>query len=217
MPTTPSYTGVKPIYRALAAGAVATVIASLPAQSKPTELASPPPAKVLSMLQDGGYVIYFRHARTDRSQSDQDHQNLDNCATQRNLNDAGRNDAKTIGHVFRTNNIPVGRVLASPYCRARDTAQLAFDAYEVADGLRYLSGATPDQKPAVKAATKKLLGQMPSADKNVVLISHTSNLKASSGIWPREPAVAVVFKPTGDGGFKPVGKIEPEDWAKLAQ
>lgn len=208
---------ISAIGRAVVLGAFVTMFASLPVHSELTELDSPPAADVVHMLQRGGYVIYLRHARTDRSQSDQDHQDLANCATQRNLSDAGRDDAKAIGQAFRAKNILVDRVLASPYCRAKDTAQLAFGAFEVADGLRYLSGATPEQKPGITAATEDLLGQVPSAGKNLVLVSHTSNLKATSGIWPRDPAVAIIFMPDGNGRYKPVGKIEPSEWAQLAQ
>src|SRR5262245_29980582 len=56
---------------------------------------------LLTALRDGGHVIYFRHAATDRSQQDSDPHNLANCATQRNLTDDGRADARTIGEAFR--------------------------------------------------------------------------------------------------------------------
>jgi phosphohistidine phosphatase SixA len=195
--------------------AIAAMAASPPVPAQPTIMASPPPAEMLKMLQKGGYVIYFRHAKTEMSQADQDHADLSDCATQRNLNDEGRATARLIGEAFRARNIQVDRVLSSPYCRTRQTAELAFGDYEVADGLRYLSGATPEQKPAIEEATRALLGQTPAAGKNRVLISHTSNLKEAAGIWPRESGVAVIFKPTGDGGAEPVGKIEPEDWARI--
>src|SRR6185503_2092474 len=63
--------------------------------------------QLVDALRSGGHVIYFRHGATDQSQTDSDPNNLANCATQRNLTDAGRAQAQTIGTAFRTLGIPV--------------------------------------------------------------------------------------------------------------
>ena len=91
--------------------------------SSPAGRAGP---NLVTALQGGGYVIYFRHAETDFSQTDTDTRNLADCSTQRNLIPEGRADARAIGQAFRALRIPVGRVLASKYCRTRQTARLAF-------------------------------------------------------------------------------------------
>ena len=44
---------------------------------------------------------------------------LDDCTTQRNLDEAGRAQAARIGQAFRKNGIVVGRVRSSPRCRCR--------------------------------------------------------------------------------------------------
>ncbi|MBK7470586.1 MAG: histidine phosphatase family protein [Betaproteobacteria bacterium] len=80
-----------------------------------------------------GYIIYFRHTATDFSQNDEKMRDFDDCANQRNLTDAGREQAKKIAAAWRGLNIPVGRVLASPYCRTREVAQLAFGASSALD------------------------------------------------------------------------------------
>jgi hypothetical protein len=86
-------------------------------------------------LRRGGHFIYFRHGPTDASQRDSDPNNLANCATQRNLTEAGRAQARAIGEAFRTLGIPVGPVFTSEYCLAREYAQLAFTQAEMADSL----------------------------------------------------------------------------------
>src|SRR5213594_2292796 len=55
---------------------------------------------------------------------------LDDCSTQRNLDDNGRTQARRIGEAFRKNAIAVGLVLSSPRCRCLDTARLAFGQVE---------------------------------------------------------------------------------------
>ncbi len=81
---------------------------------------------LLDALRGGGYVLLFRHAATDYGQSDVDKQNLENCLTQRNLSEQGRQQAAAIGQAFRQLQIPVGTDLASPYCRTQETARLAY-------------------------------------------------------------------------------------------
>ena len=87
------------------------------------ELAGP---ALLAALREGGFVIYFRHARTDFSQDDVDLSDLSNCATQRNLSAEGRDKARLIGEAIAAHGIPVGEVLSSELCRTRETAELAF-------------------------------------------------------------------------------------------
>ena len=85
-----------------------------------------PPAELLAELRKGGYVLYFRHAATDFSQNDERMKSYEDCADQRNLIDRGRADAREAGAAIRQLGIPVERVLASPFCRTVETAQLLF-------------------------------------------------------------------------------------------
>jgi phosphohistidine phosphatase SixA len=49
---------------------------------------------------------------------------LDDCSTQRNLSANGRAAARATGERLRAARIDVRRVLSSPWCRCRDTAEL---------------------------------------------------------------------------------------------
>src|SRR5262245_46357588 len=75
-----------------------------------------------SLLKGGGQVILLRHALTDPGVGDPEGMNLEQCSTQRNLNDEGRRHARELGAAFRQYGVPVGRVLSSPWCRCIDTA-----------------------------------------------------------------------------------------------
>ena len=50
----------------------------------------------------------------------------EDCASQRNLTDKGRGEARAIGEHVKRLGIPIGTVLASPFCRTMETARLAF-------------------------------------------------------------------------------------------
>ncbi|MGI5283082.1 histidine phosphatase family protein [Nonomuraea polychroma] len=99
----------------------------------------------LARLPDGGMTIVIRHAATDHGKPDAEPVDLDDCATQRNLSAQGRADARTIGQAFRRAGMRVGSVWASPYCRSRDTAELALGRAEVVHGLERLY-PQPDQR-----------------------------------------------------------------------
>src|SRR5512134_2551970 len=79
-------------------------------------------------LRAGGIAI-FRHANAP-GVYDPPGMRLDDCATQRNLDETGREEARRIGAAFRSHAIPVAKVLSSRWCRCMDTARLAFGDVE---------------------------------------------------------------------------------------
>jgi phosphohistidine phosphatase SixA len=171
---------------------------------------------MLTALKDGGYVVYFRHAISDTTQNDADPIKVDDCATQRNLSDAGRAQAKKLGSAFQLLGIKVDKVMSSPYCRAKETAKVAFDKVEPVSALFYSLGLAKDEAAKAGDDLKKILAAAPAAGANTVLVGHTSNLKEVAGVWPKKEGGAYVFRPDGSGGFKLVGLLEPGDYEKKA-
>src|SRR5256886_14241517 len=80
---------------------------------------------VWAALHTPGAVVVLRHSYAPGG-FDPPEPRLDDCSTQRNLDDNGRAQARRIGEAFRKNAIAVGLVLSSPRCRCLDTARLAF-------------------------------------------------------------------------------------------
>ncbi len=78
-----------------------------------------------ALLRNGGHVILMRHAMAPGT-GDPSNFDLENCRTQRNLSDRGRQQARRIGALFSARAEPVEKVLSSRWCRALDTARLAF-------------------------------------------------------------------------------------------
>lgn len=81
------------------------------------------------LIAQGGLVVAFRHALAPGT-FDPPGMRLDDCSTQRNLNDEGRAQARRIGEWFRARNLVPARVRSSPWCRCVDTAELAFGRVE---------------------------------------------------------------------------------------
>jgi phosphohistidine phosphatase SixA len=174
-------------------------------------------AQLVEALRAGGYVLYFRHGATNMSTRDSDRTSLANCATQRILSDEGRRQMTDIGKQFQRLHIPVGTVLASPYCRTIDTAKLAFGKVTIEPELEHTVTATEALTRQRAAALSKLLAAMPRAGTNTVLAGHTGNLQEATGIWPSPEGVAIVFKPDGKGASSYVATVGPSNWAELAR
>ena len=167
--------------------------------------------ELLAELRKGGLVVYFRHAATDLSMSDT---SLATCRTQRNLNAQGRADAREIGRAWRVLKIPVERVLSSRYCRAKDTARLAFGRFTVTDDLTGIVGASEAERTRRSRALRRLLADPP-ASGNRVLVAHLFNIQDATDV-SLEEGEAAVFRPRGANGFRLVAKVRPRAWARLA-
>jgi phosphohistidine phosphatase SixA len=178
----------------------------------------PPPVDgaLLSKMRHGGYVVYFRHASTQTGgEGDRDVDYAD-CATQRNLSDAGRKEAREIGRAWRALHIPVGTVTASPFCRTKETAKLAFGRVEVDRDLAFAIDVSPAERKRLGAALARRLAAAPAPGKVDVLVAHTANLREAAGLWPKPEGAAYVFQPLHDGGFRAVARMTPADWSALA-
>ena len=173
--------------------------------------------ELVEALRGGGYVLYFRHGATDLSTSDSDRTSLANCATQRILSQAGRKQMTDIGKQIQRLRIPVGTVLASPYCRTVDTAKLAFGKVVAERDLAHTVTADEAVTRQRADALSKLQATVPRAGTNTVLSGHTGNLQEATGIWPSPEGVAIVFKPDGRGASGYVATVGPTRWAELAQ
>ena len=172
---------------------------------------------LIHALQKGGYVLYFRHAITDRSQIDADRINLHNCATQRNLTEAGRKQAQVIGKAMQALGIAVAEVLTSPYCRCIETAKLAFGKFTVSADLVWTLGQPEAETRRLAEALRQFLKTRPPKGENTVLVSHTANLKEAIGVWPEPEGAVYVFQPREDGAVSHLGNIAPEEWTALIQ
>lgn len=134
-----------------------------------------------SGLEDGGIVL-FRHALAPGT-GDPEGFAINDCSTQRNLNDRGREQAREIGAAFRARGIRVGKVLTSQWCRCRDTAELAFPGKvteePVFNSFFETRSAGPDQTRAAMSLLADWSG--PGA---LVVVTHQVNITALIGVVP---------------------------------
>ena len=168
---------------------------------------------LIDSLREGGYVIYMRHAATERDYADQVTADPADCATQRMLSEAGWQDARRVGESIRKLGIPVGEVLSSEYCRAWQTADLAFGSYAKKAALNFEPAEeyTEVQVTAMRDRVMPLL-IAPIADGNRVIVGHDDPFEAVTGIYPEPQGVAFVLRTGADGKIEVLGSIAPDAW-----
>jgi phosphohistidine phosphatase SixA len=146
-------------------------------------------------LRSGGHALLLRHALAPGT-GDPSNFVLTDCATQRNLSAAGRDQARRLGAAIREAGVRVDRVLSSRWCRALETARLMeigpVEPFPPIDSFFQDRGAGPAQTRAVEAF---LAGLGPST---VVMVTHQVNITALTGIVPRS-GEGVVVRPSADG------------------
>ena len=208
--------------RALGSLLLAAVLPAY-AQAPPAEPATPAPAiapttppitdaALLAALKAGGLVVYFRHTATDFSRDDSQMRDFDDCRNQRALSPKGRADARTIGAEWKRLKIPAGPVLASPYCRTREVAQLMFGRYERAHQVR---GGPADAGLERYAGLKLLLSTPRAGADNLVIASHGNPWRALSDTPYLSEGEAVILRPQGEGRWEQLAQLKVEDWARL--
>jgi broad specificity phosphatase PhoE len=194
----------------------------------PAAFTGPPAAEgqlsgsaLVEALREGGYTIYFRHSPTDWSQSDQVSAAGDwvSCdpAKMRQLSDRGREQARRIGDALERLDIPVGRVLSSEYCRARETAEL-MDLGEVVPTraiMNMRAAHLVGGRDAVVERARSEIGRKPGEGTNSVIVAHGNLMRAATGEYTGEGGAAV-FLPEGKGAFRLVARVSAEEWTRFA-
>ena len=142
--------------------------------------------KLINQLEDGGKLIFIRHAYAPGN-GDPNNFNLNDCSTQRNLNSLGRKQAKNIGEFFRENKIKIYKVLSSEWCRCKETADIAFKDYSTNSFLNsFYSSKYAKNKDKQVEALNNYVKKINSNGNLIfvthyVLISEVLNYGASSG------------------------------------
>ena len=141
---------------------------------------------LISQLTEGGKLIFIRHAYAPGN-GDPNNFNLNDCSTQRNLNENGRKQAKNIGNFFKENKIKIDEVLSSEWCRCKETAEIAFKDFSTNSFLNsfYSSKYAKNKDQQIKALNDYI--KKFKSDENLILVTHyvmiseALNYSSSSG------------------------------------
>lgn len=156
-----------------------------------------------ALLREGGQVVLLAHGRAPGA-GDPANFDLENCRTQRNLSDAGRQQARRLGALFAARAAPIEAVYASRYCRTEETARLAFGSDpELLEALDSYAN-NPEMEEAWTAEILDLINGFSGSD-NVIFVTHQPNIAALTGVNARE-GEAIIVTP-GESGLHMIGRV----------
>jgi phosphohistidine phosphatase SixA len=137
-------------------------------------IAEPIPLTELAMP---GRLLMLRHAEAP-GVGDPPGFRLDDCATQRSLDDSGRRHARALGIRLGNAGVSAARVYSSQWCRCLETARLL--QLGTVTPLPALNSffERPQERDAKIAALRSFLAGLPADGPPVVLVTHQFTINA---------------------------------------
>ena len=155
-------------------------------------------------LRSGGVMVLMRHAATVPGIGDPPDFSLGQCATQRNLSEAGRRQARAIGAAFTQRGVNPGAVWSSRWCRCLDTAKLAFGRAQPEPALDSMfNDDTAAANAKLRALRTRLARRRESAP--LVLVTHDVNIRALTGASLAQGEMVLTI--LRDGKLEPIGRL----------
>jgi phosphohistidine phosphatase SixA len=144
--------------------------------------------------KEGDKVIFIRHSLAPGG-GDPSGFEISNCKTQRNLNQAGINQSKKIGKLFKEKKISIDQVLSSQWCRCKDTAKFAFGNYKEYPALNstFQHPFNKNEEKQLKEISQ-LVKDWDGKGKNLILVTHYSIIVAITGSAPSSGGIVITDK-----------------------
>jgi phosphohistidine phosphatase SixA len=144
--------------------------------------------------REGNKVFLIRHALAPGG-GDPAGFKINDCKTQRNLNEVGIIQSKKIGKIFKDNKISIDIVLSSEWCRCKDTAFYAFGEFKEFSALNSTFSAPYNENETrqVKEIEKYLMNWK-GEGKNLILVTHYSIITAITNAAPSSGEIVIADK-----------------------
>ncbi len=143
-------------------------------------------------LRKGGYIIYMRHTERNKWHQTNMYDSAEMSESRRGekeyfaefvcLNEKGKIQAKMINEFIKKHGMKIGTVISSPSCRARQTAEIAFNKLDLENKLLAYKGVFYDDYNSEEYNNwqkdlKNLILNLPvDSDKNTIITGHNSIL-----------------------------------------
>ena len=127
--------------------------------------------KFANILKEGKKIVFVRHALAPGN-GDPNNFNINDCSTQRNLNEEGRAQSEKIGNFFKNKNIKIHKVLSSEWCRCKETAKIAFGNYQTFNALNSFYDARFAKNKSKQIKDLKDYIDNWENDSNLIIVTH---------------------------------------------
>ena len=162
--------------------------------------------RLIEQMKTGGHILMIRHALAPGN-GDPAEFKIGDCSTQRNLDDRGRAQARSIGAWLRSRGIVKARVFSSQWCRCLDTANLInMGPVTPLPALNSFYDRPQDREPNLKDL-RLFLSKQKSHDELLILVTHFVTISAISG-EAVSSGEGVVLRMEEKGAYEFVGKLD---------
>ena len=143
-----------------------------------------------------GTVIFMRHALAPGT-GDPKKFSISDCTTQRNLDDTGRAQARTIGAKMAAASIKFSAIYSSYWCRCLETARLlGMGAVIPFDGLNsFFQNHVPRDATLTKLRNK--LKSLPPSAHATLMVTHFVTIRAITGLSVASGGLVIYDLKTG--------------------
>ena len=147
-------------------------------------------------LRKDGAVALVRHGEAPGVGDPQDWK-LADCSTQRNLDDAGRAQARALGARLRAERIQVTRLIASPWCRTLETATLLGVGTVQPEPTFSNAFVLSERRAELSAGARAVIAKWRGPGV-LLVVTHGANIAALTGRNPATAELVVVATAADD-------------------
>lgn len=163
-------------------------------------------SEAIDRLKAGGHILMIRHALAPGN-GDPPNFKIGDCATQRNLDDTGRDQARSIGVWLRNNGVTSARVYSSQWCRCIETARLLnLGPVQELGALNSYYERVQDREPNLRALND-FISQQPVKGELIILVTHFVTIAdiAGTGVSSGGGALLALH---ADAPYTVVGRLD---------
>ena len=168
---------------------------------------------VWQALRSGDGIAMIRHALAPGT-GDPANFDVNDCSTQRNLSDEGREQAQEIGKLFKDSGMSEVRLFSSQWCRCLETAELmALGAVTPQPLLNSFFRNRENGDKQTSDLQQWLSQREKVADQPLVLVTHQVNITGLTGVYPASGEIVVIRHPAAaaaDATIEVIGTIETD-------
>jgi phosphohistidine phosphatase SixA len=161
--------------------------------------------EIIARLTSGGHILMIRHALSPRS-GDPNNFKIGDFSTQRNLDETGRAQARSIGNWLRAKGLASARVYSSQWCRCLETAKLMqLGSVQELPALNSFYERIQDREPNI-SALKDFISRQPLDGELIVFVTHFVTISAITG-ESVSSGTGVLLELKGDKSYDVVGRL----------
>lgn len=162
--------------------------------------------ELIQQMGAGGVVLMIRHAVAPGI-GDPDNFKLDDCATQRNLDEQGREQARAIGEWLRARGIENVKLYSSQWCRCLETARLMnLGTVTSLPSLNSFFQKPEDREPNL-SALRKFIRDNTKKGELIIMVTHQVTISGISEKWT-DSGHGKLVRPGPAGGIELIGELD---------